>query len=98
MPSIMLVLVSNFFLIFYCNFLLVNVGEGSWLVGLSSGNCPSLFLCVQRSHFKSHLLSFKFSNAKYACYDFAGESSKSNVQCCNFCSTLTCHSSLFNRS
>ena len=68
MPSIILVLVSNFSLIFNCNFLLVNVGEGSWLVGLSNGNCPSLFLCVQRSHFKSHLLSFKFSNEVMACY------------------------------
>ena len=37
-------------------------------------------------------------NGFYACYDFAGESSKSNVQCCNFCSTLTCHSCSFNRS
>jgi hypothetical protein len=37
-------------------------------------------------------------NGDEACYEFAGESSKSNVQCCNFCSTLTCHSCSFNRS
>jgi hypothetical protein len=67
MPSIMLVLVSNFFLIFYCNFLLVNVGEGSWLVGLSMAIAPRCFV-VQISHFKSQLFSFKFSNAFWACY------------------------------
>jgi hypothetical protein len=29
-------------------------------------------------------------NGIYACARVAGESSKSNVQCCNFCITLTC--------
>ena len=50
MPIIILVLASNFNLIFNCNFLLVNVGEGSWLVGLSNDNCPHCFV-VHRSHF-----------------------------------------------
>jgi hypothetical protein len=66
MPSISLVLVSNFSLIFNCNFLLVNVGEGSWLVGLSMTIAPLCFV-VQRSRFKSHLFSFKFSNGHSAC-------------------------------
>ena len=62
-----LVLVSNFSLIVNCNFFLVKVEEGSWSVGLSNDNCPSLLFSCANISFKSHLFSFKFSNALMAC-------------------------------
>ena len=68
MPTIVLVLVSNFSLIFNCDLLLVNVGNGSWLVGLSMTIAPRCF--VVQIHL---ILSLIYSHSNSAMQNMLAE-------------------------